>query len=137
MVDQQLRIHAKQFIQKVFISPGNVPRRMNPVLFQLCGNPPSNAPEICQRLVVPESSLKGFLVQLSDKIRGMLGRYIQGNLGQVEVGANPAGGPDTIFPQNISHNGLPQLPGRHLVKGQVISYIHKTLINGIHMNIFL
>ena len=59
------------------------------------------------------------------------------NLGQVEVGANPAGGPATIFPQNLSHNGLPQLPGRHLVNGQVIGYIHKTLINGIHMNIFL
>ena len=97
MVNEQLRIHPKQFVEQFLVvvvlspaqrTPGNVAHGVQPLLFQLFGVPPANPPEIGERTMGPEVAAVAHLVQTGDAnpifVRlNVLGLNIHGHLGQI------------------------------------------------------
>ena len=79
---------------------------MDAVALQLTRNALPDSPEIRQGLVVPQGFPVCLLIQITDAILCMLGRDVQRNLCQIQVGPDTAGGGNTELLPYIRHDGL-------------------------------
>ena len=88
----------------------------------------------------PQFLAKGLLVQLRHPdavlVGGqLLGSDVHGDFRQVQVGADPPGGGDTLGGQHVPDHGSDQLMGGHVVETEVGRQVHKALIHAVHMNV--
>ena len=125
MIDQKLRIYAKQTVKKIFIvvicflsqrTPGNISHSVNSMFCQLSRISLAHPPEIRQRAVIPESAAVGHLIQPGDPhpvfiCRDMLCPNIHSRLAQIQVRPDTGSGSDPCIFKNIQNDLSGQFPG--------------------------
>ena len=136
MVDQQLRVYTKSLIQCPLISRRHLLHSTDAHTREPPDCPFSDTPEICQRTVSPQNPPVTLLIKDTDKICRLLCDDIQGNLRQIEIRSHSGCRRDSCALPNIPDNDRCQIAGVHVIQTEIISHIHKNLINGIYMNIF-
>ena len=143
VVDENFRIHAKNFIQTIFPvdgKPCQIPHGVDAMGFQPLDGAGASHPEIRQRSVVPQQIPVRLLVQFrnADTIfvcRDMLCHNVHGQLCEVEVGADTCRCGDAGVVQHLPHHGHGKLVGAHVVVGQIARHINKNLVDGVGVDI--
>ena len=137
VVYEELRIDAEDLVHEILVSFGYVSHGIDAVFGKPFGGASSHPPEVRDGLMIPEGLPVAYLVELADEIRRMLGRNIQGHLGQIQIGAYAAGGPHANLGRDLSHEKYRHLSGCLVIQLKVVRHIQKTLIYGIHVDVVL
>ncbi len=149
MVDQKLGIDAEEPVEKLGVvhlalppqrTARHVAHSVQAVLLQLFRDPPAHTPEIRQRAVLPQRPAVAHLVQLGDAhavlIRGhVLGHNVHGDLGQVQIRADPDGGGDACGCQHVPHNGHGVFARALAAGADIIRRVQKNLVNGVDVDV--
>ncbi len=86
--------------------------------------------------MVPQQCLVAAFVQFADKIFCVLSGDIQSYLGQIQVRADATGGTNLGDTEDICHDAQSQFAGRDVVQFQIVSHIHESFVDGVHMDVF-
>ena len=143
VVDEQLRIHAKELIQHFIVLhglAGHIAHGEHPMLLQLSCITPADTPEVRERAVAPERAPIAHLVQFCDPdavavSRNMLCHDVHSDLAEVHVGADACRGRDARGGQNVQNDFHGELAGCKFVGAEVVGCIDEHLVDGIDMDI--
>ena len=135
MVNQDLGIHAKLSVERLFGSHRKLSHRMNPHARQPLRRALAHAPKIGDGPMIPERRFVAFLGELPEEARTMLGGDVERDFGEIHVGAKPASGRYPCGLHDVIANAFPQLTGRTPIKLEVSCHIHESLVDRIDMDI--
>lgn len=97
----------------------------------------ADAPEVRERLMVPERLPEGLLIERADAVRRVLRLDIEGNLREVEVRADAAGGGEAETALDFPQQELSRFTRRPLVDHAIACEIDEGLVDGIDKDILL
>ena len=143
MIDEKFGIYPKQAEQEVLVRKRHtcqLAHSVNTKLLQLCGNSLTHSPETGKRFVVPELLAIAHLVQFANTHPVLIGRNmfshdVHSHLCQVQISTNAGSSGYSCGLQHITYDSHRQLVGIHLVAAKIGCYVHKHLVDAIHMYI--
>ena len=85
--------------------------------------------------MVPERGLVALLVELAEEVWAVLGRDVERDLGEVEVGPDAAACGDARAGEDVGTDALAQLARRAPVEREVVGDVHEHLVDGVHVDV--
>ena len=127
MVDEELGIDPEQLIQEILVierAAGYVAHGENAVTCQTGSYAASHAPEIGEWLMRPQLTAVAHLVELGYAHAvavgwHLLGHYIHGNLGEIEVCPYPGCGCDACLGKHLAYHLHGELVGCQAICGEI------------------
>ena len=135
VVDQKLRVHTELPVEGLLVCLRDPAHGADPETLKPGSRPFPDAPEIRERLVIPERLAVGFLVQYPDEIVCVLGCDVQRDLGQIQVRTDPAGGTHPDASGHLVHQEQRHLFRRLPVPLQIARNVQKGLVDGIDVDV--
>ena len=136
MVDQQLGVDAKQFIQTVRVTFRNTLHGGDAAIAQPIGCAGADPPEVGKGLMLPQLFLIASLRQFRNTIRGVFCLNIKGHFRKIQIGPDAAGGQCSNCVPDVRNDLRRQLPGCEVVHPKIRRDIDEGFINGVHINVF-
>ena len=141
MVNYELGIHSEHMVKLLLPLrmggvEGHIAHGLHAVTLQFGSYAAANAPEIGQGAVLPQLLAVTHLVKLSYTHAvfiglSVLGYYIHGHFGQIQVGADARGGCDAGYGEYVAYHEHGHLAGRTFAHLEIVCKVNEHLVNGI------
>ena len=113
----------------------HLPERASAQSLEPAGDARADAPDVRDGSMRPDEALEALLVELTDVIGHVLGRDVEGDLGQKEVGPHARRGTDAgLAPHELDEVGR-QLAGRLAIAREVGGHVDEALVDGVDMDV--
>ena len=143
MIDEELCVHAKEFVEQAFTLHGierHIAHGVHAVAGEFFCDTFAYAPEFGDRRIVPKLFPVAPFIQFGNAHAILVGRRlfrhdVHGYLAEVKVCADAGCRRYPCMFQYIPNHRHGQLVRRHPVGVQVGRHVHEYLVNGVHVNI--
>ena len=135
MVDEELRVDAELLVEDGWRHTRNALEVLDPVLEQAVCDAGADVPDVCDGTVVPDGAAEGLLVQKADAVFHVLGRNVERQLAQEEVGADARSGRDVRLCEDLVHQHARDLARRLAVELEVGGGVDEALVDGVDVDV--